>query len=129
MNIKEHGWIIGGLLLCLLVIGVPYWLMPYNDVTLPTAILGPGLLAIAILALVLRSMKKMTFWRIVIISGAVVPAAVFLRVIWEVIAEPTSHNLWPFEIIIAVFVGAIPALAGALFGNLILFLDRKKVKS
>jgi ABC-type branched-subunit amino acid transport system permease subunit len=38
----------------------------------------------------------------------------------EGVQDPTSHNLWPFEFIIAVFVGGGAALAGALIGSIVL---------
>ena len=114
MDIKEQGWVFGAFLLCFLIVGVPYWLMPYNELTLPNAVLGPGLLTIVILALILQASKKLAFKRVVIISGFVVPSVVFAPVCLDAISDPSSHNLWPFEIIIAIMVGIIPALTGAL---------------
>lgn len=125
MDFKEQGWVMGTFLLCFLIVGVPYWLMPYNEVTLPNAVLGPGLLTIVIFALILQTSKKFAFKRVMLISGLVVPAVVFVRVCWDIVSDPTSHNLWPFEIIIAIIVGFVPAFTGALLGNLVLFLDRK----
>jgi hypothetical protein len=45
-----------------------------------------------------------------------VPIAVLCKLVWDVVADPTSHNLWPFELAIAVAVGAAAALVGALVG-------------
>jgi hypothetical protein len=37
----------------------------------------------------------------------------------EGILDPSSHNLWPFEIAIALVLGFACSLAGAAIGNLI----------
>ena len=51
--------------------------------------------------------------------GAAVPAAVWARVVVETAKDPTSHNLWPFEIAIAMVVGMACALIGAIAGGVI----------
>jgi hypothetical protein len=54
--------------------------------------------------------------------GASVPAAVMARVIYDGASDPTSHNLWPFEIILASGPGLVAGLAGALAGGLLIAL-------
>jgi len=49
-------------------------------------------------------------------AGAGVPLAVLAKVAWDVAGDPTSHNLWPFELVIALGVAAVPAVLGALAG-------------
>jgi len=46
------------------------------------------------------------------------------RVVYEVVPDPTSHNLWPFELALAVVPGFGPALAGAVAGGLAARLSR-----
>ena len=38
--------------------------------------------------------------------------AVLVRVTWETTADPTSHNLWPFEVAIAGFFGLLSGVIG-----------------
>jgi len=45
------------------------------------------------------------------------PAAIWASVEVECAQDPTSHNLWPFEVGIALGVGGLCALAGALPGG------------
>jgi len=99
-----------------LCVGVPFWTIPYRQVNLPDALLGPGLVVVAVGALLLCALRLAPFGRALLAAGAAVPAAVFLRIVVEVLRDPTSHNLWPFEMIIAVFVGATAAAAGAVPG-------------
>ena len=51
--------------------------------------------------------------RTIVGVGASAPAAVAVRVFVEIILDPTSHNLWPFEIVIAAATGFACAAAGA----------------
>ncbi len=44
---------------------------------------------------------------------------VMARVVVETFQDPTSHNLWSFEVIIASGVGLSVTLAGALLGRLL----------
>ena len=55
-------------------VGVPYWLIPYNAINLPDAVIGAGLVVVA-------------------------AAAALARVVVEGIQDSISHNLWPLAII------------------------------
>ncbi len=46
-------------------------------------------------------------------------AAVMLRVVVETWADPTDHNLWPFEVVIGAVVGLVGGGIGAQCGRLI----------
>lgn len=115
---KEKNWIIPAFAVSFLAVGLPYWLIPYNRVNLPDALIAPELLVVCIAALLLRVFQAAPFWRTTAFIGAAVPAAVLARVIVEGLLDPTSHNLWPLEIIIAAFLGFVCALAGAIAGSL-----------
>ncbi len=119
MNNRRALWVIIGFIGCFLVVGVPYWLMPYNKVNLPSALIGPGLLAVALAAMMLRLGGVTSLWTAGGAMGASVPAAVLTRVFVEVAQNPTRHNLWPFEIIIALVVGFGCATGGAIAGALL----------
>ncbi len=41
-----------------------------------------------------------------------------LRVLFDVMRVPSLHNLWPFELIIALLLGCAVAAGGALCGSL-----------
>lgn len=98
------------------LVGVPYWSIPYRAINLPDALYGPGLLAVTIAAFVLRMKGITSFWRAVGIMTVSVPAAVAGRALVEGVMDPTSHNLWPLEIIIASAVGFVCATGGACVG-------------
>ena len=100
-----------------LAVGVPYWLVPYNK-TIPNAVIAIGVAAVVIVAAIL-AFRGMKLARALLVPGLAVPAAALARVIVEGVLDPTSHNLWPFEIVIATLLGLAAALPGALLGWLL----------
>lgn len=117
-RIKSH-WLSVSVTASFLAVGIPYWLIPYNKLSLPDTLLTPGLLAVVISALLLRMYGVGSFWRVSSMIGMSVGAAVMARVLVGVVQDPTSHNLWPLEVVIALMVGLSCAVAGAIVGNLI----------
>src|SRR6266478_6596741 len=92
-------WLAAAFAIGFLAVGLPYWQIPYAKVSLPNTLYGSGFLVFCIV-------------------GATVPLAVLARVAVETNKDPTSHNLWPFEFIMATAVGALCSFTGALLGNL-----------
>lgn len=101
------------------VVGMPYWWLPYAAVSLPNTLLDVPLVAPIVAALWLRAARSPSIWRAARVVGAAVPAAVLARVAVETSIDPTSHNLWPLEVMIAAFVGWPAALLGAAIGALL----------
>ena len=112
-------WLPLAFLASLAAVGIFYWMIPYDKVNLPDALMVPGMVVVGFAALALRSFRVAPFWRVTAVVGASVPAAVFARVIWDGVQDPTSHNLWPLEVVIALLVGLVVAFAGAIAGSLI----------
>lgn len=109
----------------LLAVGVPYWQIPYAKVALPNSIFNLGLLAPFGAAAVVRAFNRVPFLRAFLVIGLAAPCAILLRVIVEVMRDPTSHNLWPLEIVLAGVVGFGVSLCGALLGSSLLILLRR----
>jgi hypothetical protein len=102
-----------------LAVGIPYWHLPYGKVSLPNAVWGFPLVVVACLAALARILSAARFWRTTFIVGASVPAAVMARVIYDGIVDPTSHNLWPFELVLAAGPGLMAGLLGSLVGGML----------
>lgn len=119
---RDRIWLAAGFLAALLLIGVPAWSMPYAEAGVPADLIGPGLAVLAAIT-VLLALAGVARLRVLLTTMALCPAAVVvLRAIVEIAADPTSHNLWPFEIVIALVVGAgavLPALAIGLVARLL----------
>ena len=98
-----------------LVVGVPYWRIPYNKAT-SSAVMG-GAILIGMVALITRVLIDARFPRVVLVVAAAVPTAVMARVVVDTTRDPTSHNLWPFELVIAFLVGLTGTVPGTLIGS------------
>lgn len=107
---------------CFLAIGGSYWAIPYAKLSLPGPLIGPGLFLVFASAFLLRGPARAPFLAAFAAPALAAPAAVLARVGWEVAQDPTSHNLWPFEAVLAVLVGSGAALVGVLIGGVVLRL-------
>jgi hypothetical protein len=99
-------------------VGVPYWRLPYSQVSLPDSLYGGGLAVVFVAALALRWRYGSGLRAAALAAGTAPAAAVLARVTVETAMDPTSHNLWPLEVVIAATVGMLVAAAGALLGSL-----------
>jgi uncharacterized membrane protein YfcA len=98
-----------GLLAC----GLPLWPIPYREVSMPgnpaTAVwMFLGALAGLLAGHLLR--QRMRVPVLAVTAGFVL--AVLGRVGVETTRDPSTHNLWPFEIIIAGGIGLAAAIVG-----------------
>jgi hypothetical protein len=118
-------WLAAAFVISFFTIGFPYWQIPYSKVSLPDTLYGAGLLVIGILALAARVFGKARTLTVILVVGAAVPIAVLARVIVDAVKDPTSHNLWPLELIIAAVVGIVCSSAGALLGSLPSFFSKR----
>lgn len=100
-----------------LAVGIPYWLVPYNK-TLPAPVIAIGLAALLATGAIL-AFSGTRFLPSFVVPGLAVPAAAMARIVVEVFHDKTSHNLWPFEIVIAVGIGLPVAFLGAALGRLL----------
>ncbi|KAF1720227.1 hypothetical protein [Pseudoxanthomonas wuyuanensis] len=126
MTRSSPAWLAIGFAIALVGVGFPHWQLAYSQVGLPDSLYGPGLVAVAVVALMLRAFGTARFWKVWLIIAAAVPAAVAVRVAMDVTGDPTSHNLWPFELLIAAALGLAASLAGTLLGSLFLLRSSRR---
>ena len=116
LTVKSRSWgLVWSFLAGFLVVGVPYWRIPYNKAT-SSAVMG-GAILIGMVALITRVLIDASFPRVVLVLAAAVPAAVMARVVVDTTRDPTSHNLWPFELVIEFLVGLTGTVPGTLVGS------------
>lgn len=111
-------WLVAAFVISFFVVGVPYWQIPYAKVSLPNTLYGTGLLVIGVLAAVARAVGKARLLAVILAVGAAVPAPILARIAVDTAKDPTSHNLWPFEVVIAAVIGVLCSSAGSLVGSL-----------
>lgn len=100
--------------------GIGYWFQPYNQLNvfgIHTYIIWfVGAFLISMLLMFLFKCKKLTLSSFMALG---ILLAVTLRILFDIaFLDPTSHNLFPFEIIICGIVSFPGALAGAFFPGL-----------
>jgi hypothetical protein len=82
------------------------------------------ILTVAIVAILFAAISNLGILRSALAVGCGVPAATFARVVADGLQDPTSHNLWPFEVGFALIVGMAAAWPAALLGALIRYVGR-----
>jgi len=110
---------------CFLAIGIPYWGLPYSQVSLPNTLYGLGLALLFALSAAIRFTASAGTVATIGAMAASVPGVVMARVAVDTAADPTSHNLWPIELVIAGFVGVLVAAAGAIAGWFVRWLVQR----
>ena len=126
MKLRAAFWLVAAFVISFFAVGFPYWQIPYAKVSLPSTLYGMGLVVVGVLAAAARAVGKARFLTVILAVGAAVPAPILARVVVDTAKDPTSHNLWPFEFIIAAVIGVLCSSAGALVGSLPVLLSRNK---
>ena len=101
---------------CAAAVAIGYFPALDAGLQLPDALYGPGLAVVCGAALFARWRALLGTFAACTAAWAGVPAAVLAKVMVDVLRDPTSHTLWPFELAIALAVGAVPAAVGAVVG-------------
>ncbi len=105
---------IGAFLLCFFIAGIPFWQIPYSNLTVPNSFFGAGIIAVFSIAVVLAF--RFGIKKGIVVPGLALPSVLMLRVVVEGVMEPSRHNLWPLALIITVILGFVVAGAGATLG-------------
>lgn len=117
-------WLVGAFVVSFCAVGIPYWRVPYSEVSLPTTLMAAGLVVVVLAAAVVRFLGRHGFLASLLVVALAVPSAVIARVAVDTARDPTSHNLWPFEVFIAWMVGLLASLVGVALGSVPAMLER-----
>ncbi|MEO3474454.1 hypothetical protein AAFN86_21490 [Roseomonas sp. CAU 1739] len=109
-------WLTAAFIVGVFLSGMQYWLLSYRQAELPVAVMGPGLLALPVIAAALVAARVAAPRRALVVMMSCLPCAIILRVVAETWRDPTSHNLWPFEVVMAILVGLVAVLPGVGIG-------------
>lgn len=124
MRVVRSFWLAIGFAGGLLFAGLPFWSLPYARAEMPNRFTLPTLIAIGAIAMMLVAARLVPARRAAWGMALCLPAAVALRVAVETAADPTSHNLWPLELVLALVLGLGGAVPGVLLGMLARRLSR-----
>lgn len=126
MTRSSPAWLLIAFLIALLGVGFRYWQLPAAQASLPDALYGPGLVAVAVVALMARAFGLARFWKVWLLAAAAVPAAVLVRMILEAQSHAASAGTWPMDLLIALGLGLACALLGTATGSLFLLRSSKR---
>jgi len=118
--ISRKRWSVATVFLGFLAGGLPLWPVPYYSIDLS----NPGFLGQWIIAGIIAggfpaALSSLSMHRSAVLLGAGFGMAVLARVLFEIIQDPTTHNLWPFEVAISVAVGLLAGIGGSLLVYLV----------
>lgn len=115
MRPKAIAWLAATSVIGLVLVGVPYFRTPYQDTDV-TALFGLGLLVVIVLTTLSVWLGEVPFVAALLVALGIPVNVVLARIFIDVTADPTSHNLWPFEVVLAGMLGVAVAIPGVLVG-------------
>lgn len=113
--------VVAGLLAC----GIPLWPIPYREVSMPGNPAPGTWLFLGTLAGILAGylLRPGLRWPVLAVTAGFI-LAVMGRIEVETSRDPTSHNLWPFEVVIVAGFGLAAGLLGVGIARVIQRLGR-----
>lgn len=100
-------WPAAGFAAALFLTGIPYWRLPYNADFFSDPLMLAGFVGVAVVSAVLAASGAVHLGKAFWVMLAAFPVAVMIRVIIDTAKDPTDHNLWPFELIIAAVISLV----------------------
>ena len=100
MTLRAAFWLVAAFAISFFAVGVPYWQIPYSKLSLPTTLYDTGSVVVGLLAAAARALGKARLMTVILAVGAAVPVPILTRIAVDTARDPTSHNLWPFEIVV-----------------------------
>ncbi|HVK50334.1 MAG TPA: hypothetical protein VM469_01185 [Pseudoxanthomonas sp.] len=115
-------WLCVGFAIAVIGVGFKFWQLPADVATLPQALYGPGLAAVAVVALLLRAFGTGRFLKIWLVIALSVPLAVAIR--W-IVGVPAA-DAFGIAVTVGLILGVGAALAGTAVGSLFLLRSSRR---
>ena len=109
-------WVLLAFAAVTLAAGIPYWRLPYDEINRGHFAILPGALLLGFLTLILVVAEVARVKPIAVTMLLCVPTIGVVSIIKDTATDPTSHNLWPFEVAIAAVFGALVVVPAVLLG-------------
>ena len=126
MTRSSPAWLWIGFAIALIGVGFKYWQLPQAQAELPGSMLGPGLVAVGVVAMLLRGFGTGRFVRIWLPIATAAPLAVLIRLVVDAVREGAMHDLWPLDIAVAAGLGLAASLIGTAIGSLFLLRSSQR---
>ena len=98
------------------LIAVPYWSSSYATVRDDGIFTWFWLVELVLFlgTVLAASLSNAQIWAVMAVMLTCVPIVVMGRVVMDTAADPTSHNLWPFEVVLSMIISVPPIGVGGL---------------
>jgi len=98
------------------LIAVPYWSSSYATVRDDGIFTWFWLVELVLFlgTVLAASLSNAPLWAVMAVMLACVPVVVMGRVVLDTAADPTSHNLWPIEVVLSMIISVPPICGGGL---------------
>ena len=115
-------WLPIGFAIALLGVGFKFWQLPAEVAGLPQALYGPGLAAVAVVALLLRALGTGRFLKIWLVIALSVPLAVAIR--W-LLGAPAA-DAFGIAVTVGLILGLAASFVGTAIGSLLLLRSSRR---
>jgi hypothetical protein len=126
MTRDSRAWRWIGFLIALVGVGFPYWQLSPDDAGLPRALYGPGLVAVGVVAMLLRAFGTGRFLTLWLLIASAVPAAVLVRLALDASRGIAGPGLAVADVVVGFGLGLGSALIGMLVGSLFLLRSSRR---
>ena len=123
---KVWRWI--GFLIAFVGVGFPYWQLPPELSGLPRSLYGPGLVAVGVIAMLLRAFGTGRFLTLWLLIALAVPSAVLVRLALDAARGVAGPGLAVADVVVGFGLGLGASLAGMLVGSLFLLRSSRRPK-
>ena len=128
MTRDSRAWRWIGFLIALVGVGFPYWQLAPEQAGLPRTLYGPGLVAVGVIAMLLRAFGTGRFLSLWLLIGAAVPVAVLVRIAVDAARGVTGPGAPVADVVVALGLGLAASLLGMLVGSLFLLRSSRRPK-
>jgi hypothetical protein len=128
MTRDSRAWRWIGFLIAFVGIGFPYWQLAPEQAGLPRALYGPGLIAVGVIAMLLRAFGTGRFLTLWLVIALAVPAAVLVRLALDAAHGVAGPGLAAADVVIGFGLGLGASLIGMLVGSLFLLRSSRRPK-
>ena len=110
-------WLAVAFVAVFLIGGLPYWRIPYNQFDTSHVEVLPGVILLGFLTFMLIFDEAAPIKAVVMTMLLCGPSIVGVSILRDTATDPTSHNLWPLEIVFAAILGGAIVLSGWALGR------------
>ena len=128
MTRDSRAWRWIGFLIALVDVGFPYWQLAPEQAGLPRALYGPGLVAVGVIAMLLRAFGTGRFLTLWLLIAAAVPVAVLVRIAMNAARGVAGPGPALADVVVGFGLGLGASLVGMLVGSLFLLRSSRRPK-